>query len=130
LIIRIVTILFFGFIVVVIWAADTNVLPKIITAIYSYPNGDKLGHFFLLGFLAFLINCSLPGQSITLMSIRIPVGSLVVGGLACLEEFSQSFFPSRTSSFLDLAFSLLGIVFFSFLSSVINRLLRLEQSSS
>ena len=59
--------LFLVFIIVVIILADMGSLPHSITAIYDFPNGDKLGHFILFGLLDFFLTRaflpSLPGRS-------------------------------------------------------------------
>jgi len=115
--VRVLTILFLLFVVYIIWAADNKALPAGIYELYHYPNGDKIGHFFLLGILTFLINCSLPDKSIKLVSLFIPLGTLLVTILSILEEISQTFFPARTFSLLDMGTSLLGVAFFSLLST-------------
>jgi polysaccharide biosynthesis protein VpsQ len=117
--VRIITLLFFIFILFVIFTADTGILPRLITFMYAFPNGDKVGHFFLLGFLAFLVNLSLEGKTVGILAMHIQLGSLLVAGLSNVEEFSQSFFPARSASLLDLIASLIGIAFFTGLSKFI-----------
>ncbi len=117
--IRFITVLFFIFILLIIIAADTGILPKILTMLYVFPNGDKAGHFFLLGIMAFLLNLSMEGKTIGLGSLKIPLGSLLVASLATIEEISQSFFPARSASLEDLFFSYLGIVVFTVLSVIV-----------
>jgi polysaccharide biosynthesis protein VpsQ len=124
--IRIITIAFFLFFVYVIWAADNNVLPAWIIALYHYPNGDKVGHFLILGLLAFLINCSLPNLTVRLFTLSVPIGTMIVTALAIVEEISQSFFPARTFSLLDLGSSLSGIIVYSFLSLVVIRIFKFK----
>jgi polysaccharide biosynthesis protein VpsQ len=114
--VQIITLLFFVFILFVIFTADTGILPRLITMLYVFPNGDKVGHFFLLGILAFLVNLSLQGKAVGILSMNIQLGSLLVAGLSIAEEFSQSFFPARSASLLDLLSSLFGIAFFTVLS--------------
>ncbi|GAP21047.1 hypothetical protein LTAR_01252 [Leptolinea tardivitalis] len=112
-IIRIISALFFLFIIYVIVAADNGSLPQLFYRIYYFPNGDKLGHFILYGILAFLINCSFPERHIRIASIQTPVGSLFCMALASIEEFSQAFFPRRSASWADLASGILGILIFT-----------------
>ncbi len=114
--IRLFTLLFGIFISLIIWGADSNSLPDWINTIYHYPNGDKAGHFGLYGILALLLILSFPKFFWRFLSIRLPVSSLLLAVFAVIEEYSQSFFPSRTASALDLAFSLLGIFLFSLLA--------------
>jgi polysaccharide biosynthesis protein VpsQ len=115
--VRFITFGFILFVVYIIWAADNGTMPPIIFTLYHFPYGDKIGHFLLLGMLAFLINGNLPGRTLKLFSLSIPIGALLTISFAVLEEVSQLFFPARTFSLLDLGSSLLGIGFFSFLSS-------------
>lgn len=114
--VRIATLLFFLFICFVIFSADNRSMPAWMYQIYVFPNGDKVGHFFLYGVMAFLMNCSFPKWEYRLGRIALPGGALVFAIFALLEEISQAFFPSRSSSILDLTFSLLGIAAFSFIS--------------
>lgn len=67
--------------------------------------GDKLGHFCLLGGLAFCVNWSLGGRTWR----GWLVGSLIVGVLCTLEEFSQIWIDNRHCDPLDLAANLAGI---------------------
>jgi len=103
------TLLFLVFLTGIVIAADQGKLPVFIADVYNYPNGDKAGHFFLMGILSLL--------AIRMMLARNPAGSwrlaaftgLVVAILAALEEFSQRFFPYRHADWADLASSLAGI---------------------
>jgi VanZ family protein len=79
--------------------------------------GDKAGYFILYGILALLINLALfrsrPDQE------RIPIllkTGLILSLLIGLEEFSQQFFANRSFDLVDLAFSYLGLVCFSWLA--------------
>ncbi|HEX7556857.1 MAG TPA: VanZ family protein [Leptolinea sp.] len=120
--IRITTILFIFAFFLIILAANRGGIPAWIYSFYNYPNGDKVGHFVLFGLMAFLINCSYPEQVNRIFSLPIPTGSLIVAVLASLEELSQVFFPTRTSSLLDLSASFLGIIVFSYLSLFVIKL--------
>jgi polysaccharide biosynthesis protein VpsQ len=95
---------------------------------YAFPNGDKVGHFFLLGILAFLVNLSLGGKTVGILSMHIQLGSLLVAVLSVVEEFSQSFFPARSASLLDLLASLFGIAFFTVLSLFILQIMDKRRS--
>lgn len=116
--IRIATLIFFLFICYVIFSADTSSMPEWMYLIYHFPNGDKLGHFGLYGIMAFLMNVSFPGWEYHFGRISLPGGGLLFAVFSILEEISQSFFASRSSSWLDLFFSLFGILVFSILSSL------------
>ena len=77
--------------------------------IYSIPGLDKIGHFFLMGVLSFLINLLLKAKKIRLSSLDFLLGSLVVFLVVTFEEISQLFFIYRAFSWLDLVFDLGGI---------------------
>jgi polysaccharide biosynthesis protein VpsQ len=117
--IRIITLLFFLFICFVIFSADTSRMPSWMYLIYHFPNGDKVGHFGLYGIMAFLMNISFPNWKYRVGSFILPGGGLLFSVFSILEEISQSFFASRSSSLLDVACSLLGILVFSVLSNLV-----------
>ena len=103
-----------GFVAYIIVAADEGTMPALIKRLYDYPNGDKLGHFLLMGSLAFVVALALP----RLWKLR---GLLILAGLLTLEECSQLLFTRRTFDLLDLACSLAGIAFFGWLNWILTR---------
>ena len=110
------TILFALFIVAIIILADLGEL-GIFGVLNSIPYGDKAGHFILYGILTLLLDLtlirSLPNRS----PRRIIVSTaLILALLIGLEEFSQQFFAKRSFDLLDLLFSYLGVIFFSWLA--------------
>lgn len=112
-------ILFSLFILLIILLADVGVLSRALRFLHAVPFGDKAGHFILYGILALLINLALfrsrPDQD------RIPLllkTGLILGLLIGLEEFSQQFFANRSFDLVDLAFSYLGLVCFSWLALI------------
>ncbi|MGD0004821.1 MAG: VanZ family protein [Anaerolineaceae bacterium] len=110
------TIVFILLLMAIVFAADSRRLPVFVADLYSFPNGDKVGHFVLMGLLSLLVNLTVlsgPGRR---TPRRAVTASLVVAGMVALEEFSQRFFPSRNSSWADLAASLAGIVVFGALA--------------
>ena len=109
-------ILFALFIILIIVLADLGRL-GILAFLNRIPFGDKAGHFLLYGILVLLINLSLfralPSQS----RIRITlISGIVLTVLIGLEEFSQQFFARRSFDLVDLTFSYLGVIFFSWLA--------------
>ena len=114
-----ISVLFFVFIVTVIVLADNGSLPHSIRAIYDFPNGDKLGHFILFGLLNFFITraylSSFPSKSRAWAALSI---GLVLAVFIGVEEWSQRFFPNRTSDVVDLLASYAGVVTFGFLAVV------------
>lgn len=113
---------FFGlFIITVIVLADTRHL-GFLHVVYDFPYGDKAGHFILYGLLSLVVNLSVfearPPSDWKRAAI---VTSLILALLIGLEEFSQRWFPSRTFSLVDLAFSYLGVAFFAWLALRLKR---------
>ena len=110
------------FILLIIVMADMGVLAHYLGFLYLYPFGDKVGHFVLYGILALLVNLavfrSAPPQR--RKSIAAKVG-LILAFFIGLEEFSQQFFASRTFDLVDLTFSYLGVITFSWLALKIKK---------
>ena len=108
--------LFFLFIVLIIVLADKGML-GILGIINQIPYGDKAGHFVLYGILTLLVDLalfrSLPNSDPKLLAIKC---GFLLALLIGLEEFSQRFFPSRTFDLVDLTFSYLGVIFFSWMA--------------
>jgi len=115
--------IFFGlFIFVIVVLADTRHL-GFLYAVYDFPFGDKVGHFFLFGLLSLVINLSVLGsvsepliQPQVDNKRKVVKASLILALFVGLEEFSQRWFPSRTSDLFDLSASYLGIAFFAFVA--------------
>ncbi len=103
---KLVALLFALFITWVIFAADTGTFPPAIRYLYDLPGYDKIGHFVLYGILALLLALAFPRRG----RLRLTKAALLLAALVALEEFSQSFFPNRTASWVDLTFSFLGIL--------------------
>ncbi len=97
-------ILAFVFVGWMIFLADAGYAVRFFAAARE-SGGDKLGHFGLLGGLAFCVNWSL--------RCRVwrgwLLGSLIVGALCTVEEFSQIWIENRNCDPLDLAANYAGI---------------------
>jgi VanZ family protein len=108
--------LFALFIVAIIFLADIGRL-GILGVLNKIPFGDKAGHFLLYGILALLINLSLFRSQPWRNPLRV---SFISGGILAVligvEEFSQQFFARRSFDLVDLTFSYLGVIFFSWLA--------------
>ncbi|MGE5643126.1 MAG: VanZ family protein, partial [Byssovorax cruenta] len=78
---------------------------------------DKAGHFILYGILALLLNLALfrSRSEPSRRRFAIKLG-LFLALLIGLEEFSQQYFSHRTFDLLDLSFSYLGLLSFSWLA--------------
>ena len=122
------TFFFVLFIILVIVLADMGILARYVGFVYAMPYGDKAGHFILYGILAFLIDLTVfrshPDPSSSLRTSRkllaVKTG-LILALLIGLEELSQQYFSSRTFSGLDLSFSYLGVIAFSWLALKIKK---------
>jgi polysaccharide biosynthesis protein VpsQ len=114
------TILFGLFIILIIVLADMGRLSTLL--IMRIPYADKAGHFILYGILTLLINLTLfrslpPGTSLGKRRIKLTVISgLILALLIGLEELSQQFFARRSFDLVDLTFSYLGVIFFSWVA--------------
>jgi VanZ family protein len=113
---RLVTLIYFLFIAWAVIATDRGTLPEPLMIIYKYPGLDKLAHFVLLGLMTYLLNLSLANRRIYLFSRPVLLGSAIMFVLALLDEFSQIFISTRTSTLGDLASSTLGILCADWLS--------------
>ena len=105
---KLAALLFTLFILWLIVTADSGIFPPFLQYFYQFPGGDKAGHFILYGILTFLMVLAFPRRQ-HWGWISLASATIILAVLITLEEFSQSFFPSRTFSMLDLSFSFLGI---------------------
>ncbi len=111
------TLLFSLLIVAIVILANLDQFPRPIEYLYNFPGGDKVGHFVLFGILSFLLNKS----ALSLFPNRIPFRltltvSLLLAIVIGLEEWSQSLFPARTMSLIDLLASYTGVAVFALLA--------------
>lgn len=107
--------------------ANTGHLPYAIRQLYDFPYGDKLGHFLLMGLLSFVLNWTALASRATPKPVSVILRvSMIFAFFVTLEEFSQQFFPRRTFSLLDLAFSYAGIALSAFLVWILKARLRSE----
>ncbi len=99
----------------IIYQADTGEKIRLFLLVESLPLGDKLGHLWLYGALAFLLNLSLQLRECHFYRWNIYRGSLLVLLFAIAEELSQHFFATRTLEFYDLIADVIGIAIAEFL---------------
>lgn len=104
-----------GFIGWIIYQADTGEKIQLFLLVESLPLGDKLGHLWLYGALAFLLNLSLKLRQYHYYGLSVYRGSLFVLVFALAEESSQQFFATRTVDAGDLIADVIGIVIAEFL---------------
>src|SRR5262245_46423283 len=110
------TLFFTIFILLIIILADQGNL-GILKVINRIPWGDKAGHFILYGILTLLLDLtfirSLPNLSPKMIVVLTGMILVLIIGL---EEYSQQFFANRTYDLVDLTFSYLGVIFFSWVT--------------
>lgn len=99
----------------IIYQADTGEKIHLFLLVESLPLGDKLGHFWLYGALAFLLNLSLKLRKYHWYGLSVYRGSLLVLVFALAEELSQQFFATRTVDAGDLIADVIGIAIAEFL---------------
>lgn len=95
----------------IIFLADTHGTNFFIFFEYV-PFGDKVGHFFLMGGFSLLLNLMLCAKTIRVWRIQYLKGSLIVGCVVTIEEFSQIFIRGRTFDTTDLIADYAGIIIF------------------
>lgn len=100
--------LFVPFMVTIVCLKNAGLGGPFFSFFGQLPYHDKIGHFVLMGVLAFLaVGAIAPGLPIPLgkATQRIIIVLLVIIGL---EELSQGLFPQRTLTFSDFLFSISG----------------------
>ena len=111
------TLLFALFIVMIVIGANLGQFPPLLKRFYDFPGGDKAGHFILFGILSFLLARSalslFPNRNPARLVLTVSLLLIVIIGL---EEWSQSLFPARTMSLLDLFASYAGVGIFTVLA--------------
>lgn len=131
--IALITLLYIGLILLLIGLADVGQLSlfgiPVSQLSQAIPYFDKLGHFFLIGTLAFFVNLSLGCRRVNLGTHPVLLGSSLVFVLVVAEEFSQIYFPLRSFDWQDLLADIAGIYLFGYLAEYWQRraLLRLQQ---
>ncbi len=118
---------FFGFILWIIYLANTGQNSLFFNFVASIPYGDKLGHFCLFGLLTLAANFTFKLKSFQLMSFEVYLGSLLVLTFVVIEELSQFYIPNRTMDVLDFAADFIGIVFFNISTTYIRKHLDIRQ---
>ena len=71
----------------------------------------KTGHFLEYAFLAFLLFRGFRGSKKTLQFTWILYAGLISLGYSAMDEYMQTFIPTRTGSFYDSLIDSLGILF-------------------
>ena len=97
------------FIVAVLLVADLGLMPNISALLQGYSGLDKVGHFILVGILAWLLNSAFRLRQVNLGRLRIFVGTIVVVTVVTLEEVAQLWIHTRRFELIDLLAGYLGI---------------------
>lgn len=98
------SVLAFAVVAWIIFLADAGYAIEFFAAVQS-SGGDKVGHFALIGGLAFFVNVSLGCRTWRGWLL----GSLIIGILATVEELTQVWIDNRHCDLLDLAADFAGI---------------------
>ncbi len=118
---KILLVVYIFILAVIIFIASQKGTRYLLNFVGSVPYGDKLGHFLLMGFFAFLLNLVLNARTFKFWKFRYLLGSLIVFVVVTLEEISQIFVRGRTFDWGDLVFDYLGIFAFGELARFICR---------
>jgi len=112
--------IFASLLAVIVISANRGALPSFVRTLYSFPGGDKAGHFLLMGTLSALINLGLRSRLAPLGPRGFILGSIAVMIVVTLEEVSQLWFKTRTFSLVDLGFDYAGILCGAYLANFFN----------
>lgn len=107
--IRLLFLLFCGFLGTVIYAADIGVGPRYWGWLRQVPMGDKVCHFGFMFTLSLLSNLVLRCRAVAVHRSTVLLGTIIVAIVVVGEEISQIWIPGRTFDLLDLTADFLGI---------------------
>ncbi len=120
---------FFGFILWILYLANTGQQSLFFDLLVDVPYGDKISHLCLFGLLTLTANIAFKFKTILYLNRRIFLGTLLVIIFVIIEELSQHFIPTRTFDIQDLAADSLGIFIFSLFSYWLHTKLRLQNDN-
>ena len=86
-----ISVLYIFMILLIIALADQGHLHYLKQIVFLIPYGDKWGHFFLIGLLAFFVNLWLNCEKLKVFKWFFLKGSVIILIIITLEEFSQIF---------------------------------------
>lgn len=92
--------------------ADLGRLPNSLAVIYTFPDGDKLGHFILYGILAFLLVSVVPIFDKQKPWRNALLSCFILIVFIGIEEVSQLLLANRSADFVDFICSVLGVIVF------------------
>jgi len=98
------------FLLLFVALVDSGALASIALVLNGVPLADKIVHFTMFGLLALATNMALARDGRIAPLVAIATGTLLVAGIATLEEASNALVPCRNCSLADLAANYLGIL--------------------
>lgn len=110
---------FFLFIIWIIYLANTGQQSIFFELVRLIPYGDKVGHLGLFGTLTLLANFASKFKVFKLGKINVYWGSVAVFVFVTIEELSQHFVSTRTLDVFDYIADMVGILLFTWLSSIL-----------
>lgn len=116
-----VTLALFGFILRIIYLANTGQHSISFSLVKAVPHGDKIGHFCLFGLLTLGCNLALRCRTFRVQRFQIYIGTFFVTLFVIAEEISQFLLPTRTLDIIDLAADFIGILSFTEISFYLDR---------
>ena len=119
--IKILAFLYVALLIMIVWLADHRQYHHAFDLVRALPYGDKVGHFLLMGLLAFVVNLSLKCKRWRIFGLRFLAGSVIVLALVLIEELSQLFIRYRTFDWFDLLADGIGIFLFGRLAAYLSR---------
>lgn len=84
---------------------------------------DKIGHFFLMGGVAFFTNIIFDLRRVDIKGWSVLMGSAIVFVFCTIEECSQAFLVRRNFEVLDMVCNYSGILVFQWLAGKVKRYL-------
>jgi len=108
-------------ILLIIASANQGNLYYLKQIVFLIPYGDKWGHFFLIGLLAFFVNLWLNCEKLKVLKWSFLKGSVIILAIITLEELSQIFIENRSYDLWDLTCDYLGILVFGQLAWYLTR---------
>lgn len=103
------TVCLFGFILWVIYLANTGSHNPLLALVQQMPYGDKIGHLCLFGSLNFVAILGLRFHRIRYRKLRIYTATAALAVFVLAEEITQLANPLRTFDWLDLSADALGM---------------------
>ena len=110
---------FFMFIIWMIYLANTGQDSIFFEFVRQIPFGDKIAHLCLFGLLTLLANLTFKFKVFKFGGFNVYLGTGAVYIFVTIEELSQYFIPARTLDLFDFSANMLGILLFTWLSSLL-----------